>query len=174
GSVWVPVCGDTPALARIDLKTNQITQTLPLMPADSEGGITASPDSVWMVTDAAGTLARIDPKTNSVRAKIQLPAGAANPLYDNGLVWVTSFKTNELVAVSPKTNAIVATIPVGVQPRFLTVGGGSVWTLNQGDGTVTRVDTKSRMVLATIAAGIPGKGGEICYGFGAVWPTLFQ
>jgi len=174
GSLWVPVCGETPGLARVDLKTNQITQTLAFGPADSEGGITASPDSVWMVTDQAGTLSRIDPKTNSVRAKVQLPAGAANPLYDGGLVWVTSSKTNELVAVSPESNAVVATIAVGSQPRFLTAGGGSVWTLNQGDGSVTRVDAKSRKVIATIDAGIPGKGGEICYGFGAVWATLFK
>jgi YVTN family beta-propeller protein len=174
GSLWVPVCGDTPALARIDLKTNQITQTIAATPADSEGGITVSPDSVWMVTDQAGTLTRIDPKTNTVRAKVQLPAGAVNPLYADGLVWVTSSKTNELVAVSPETNAVVATIKVGAQPRFLTAGDGSVWTLNQGDGSVTRVDTKSRKAIATINAGIPGKGGEICYGFGAVWATLFQ
>jgi hypothetical protein len=174
GSLWVPLCGDTPALARIDLNTKKITQTLPIGPADSEGGITASPDSVWMVTDQTGTLVRIDPKTNTVRAKVQLPRGAFNPLYADGAVWVTSSKTNDLIAVSPQTNAIVATIPVGPQPRFLTAGAGSVWTLNQGDGSVSRVDTKSRKVVATIEAGIPGKGGEICYGFGAVWPTLFK
>jgi YVTN family beta-propeller protein len=53
------------------------------------------------------------------------------------------------------------------------VGEGSVWVLNQGDGTVSRVDTKTGKLLATIPAGIPGLGGEIAYGGGSVWATVF-
>jgi len=88
GSFWVPVCGDTPGLARIYLVSAQISTVLPLAPAESEGRITASPDSVWMVTDQMGTLVRIDPATNTVRQKIQLPAGSYNPLFADGLIWV--------------------------------------------------------------------------------------
>jgi virginiamycin B lyase len=46
--------------------------------------------------------------------------------------------------------------------------------MNQGDGTVSRVDEKSRKVVATIQVGIPGEGGDIGYGGGAVWPTVFD
>src|SRR5258707_5965902 len=38
-----------------------------LFRSDSEGGITESGDSVWIVSDEAGTLLRIDPASNSVR-----------------------------------------------------------------------------------------------------------
>ena len=58
--------------------------------------------------------------------------------------------------------------------RFQTFGAGSVWTLNQGDGTISRVDTKSRKVVATVEVGIPGTGGEIAFGLGHVWATVFQ
>jgi YVTN family beta-propeller protein len=51
---------------------------------------------------------------------------------------------------------------------------GSIWTLNQGNGSVTRVDAKTRSVTAKIPAGIPGPGGDICYGAGAVWATVFD
>ena len=67
----------------------------------------------------------------------------------------------------------LATIPVGPKPRFLTAGAGSIWTLNQGDGTVTRVDAQSKKVTATIAVGIPGHGGDIAWGAGSIWATVF-
>jgi virginiamycin B lyase len=45
-SIWVPLCGEHPALIRINAQTNIITATLPIAPAGAEGGITASSDSV--------------------------------------------------------------------------------------------------------------------------------
>jgi streptogramin lyase len=177
GSLWVPIDGEkeTPAtLARVDTATNRIITFLSAGPADSEGGITTSDDSVWIVTDTEGTLARIDPSTNKVRQKISVPAGSFNPLYADGVVWVTGNASNVLTAVDAKSGDVIGSVPVGPKPRFLTAGAGSVWTLNQGDGSVTRVDTKSRRVVATIAAGIPGHGGEICFGGGAVWATMMD
>jgi hypothetical protein len=133
GSVWVPLCGDRPgtengarpALVRVDVRTNRVAATIPVDPANSEGGIVAGPEAVWMLTDIKGTH----------RDRHH---------------------------------------PGGPGPRFLTVGAGSVWTLNQGDGTVSRVDTKSRRLAANIACGIPGTGGEIAFGEGSVWATVFQ
>jgi YVTN family beta-propeller protein len=173
GSIWVPNCGDK-TLSRADMKTNQVTATLPLGPAQSEGGITASPDSVWMLTDPKGTLSRIDPASNKVSAEITVPANSAACLFGEGAIWITTPEKNLLTRVDPKTNQVTHTIEVGPQPRFLTAGAGSIWTLNQGDGTVTRVDAKSGKVLATIEVGVPGGGGEIAFGAGHVWATVFQ
>src|SRR5438270_13999930 len=44
GSIWVPVCGKSPTLARVDVKTNEISAILPVGTAGAEGGITASSD----------------------------------------------------------------------------------------------------------------------------------
>ena len=74
--------------------------------------------------------------------------------------------------MDPKTNQVTAKVDVGPQPRFLTAGGGAVWTLNQGDGSISRVDTQSVSLVANIPAGVPGAGGEIAYGEGAVWVTM--
>ncbi|MBZ5521481.1 MAG: hypothetical protein LAP21_04410 [Acidobacteriia bacterium] len=174
GSLWVPLCGEPASLARVDLRTNTITAILPVGPADSEGGIAAGGDSVWIVTDKNGTLARIDPATNSVRQRIPIAPGSYNPLFSSGTIWISGTDSNVLTAVDASTGAILASIPVGPKPRFLTSGAGSVWTLNQGDGTVSRVDTKKRKVIATITVGIPGSGGEICFGLGSVWTTVFD
>jgi virginiamycin B lyase len=174
GSIWVPVCGKKPALVRVDAAKNAISAVLAIAPAGPEGGITSSDDSVWMVIDKSGTLARIDPVTNRVRQQIAIAPGSFNPLFSNGIVWVTGIESNVLTAVDAISGKILEVISVGPKPRFLTAGEGSVWTLNQGDGTVSRVDETSRKLVATIQVGIPGGGGDIDYGGGSVWPTVFD
>src|SRR5207237_4633662 len=53
-------------------------------------------------------------------------------------------------------------------------GGGAIWTLNQGDGTVSRIDVRTKKLVTNIDAGLPGSGGEIAYGEGFVWVTVFE
>lgn len=172
GSIWVPNCGDK-TLSRIDIKTNQVVATLPFGPADSEGGIAASPESVWMLTDKKGILSRIDPVSKKA-TEIAVTPNSAACFYAEGAVWITTPEKNLLTRVDAKTNQVTDTIEVGPGPRFLTAGAGSIWTLNQGDGTVSRVDAKTAKLLVNIEAGIPGSGGEIAFGAGHVWATAIQ
>jgi YVTN family beta-propeller protein len=174
GSIWVPNCTDG-TLSRVDIQTNRVVATLPYGPAQSEGGLAASADSVWLLTDKAGILSRIDPATNQRTAEIRVPPGSyACVLGEDGAIWISSTENSVLARVDPKTNTVTDTIATGPQPRFLTAGAGSIWTLNQGDGTVSRVDVKSRKLLAQIELGAPGTGGEIAYGEGYVWATVFE
>jgi len=173
GSIWVPVCGSHPALVRVDTKSNRAIASLPTPPAGPEGGITASTDSVWLVTDKNGTLARIDPTTNSVRQRISISPASYNPMFSSGIVWITGVESSRVTAVDASSGKVLSAVRVGPNPRFLAAGGGSVWTLNQGDGTVSRIDEKSRKLVATISVGIPGTGGDIGYGAGSVWTTSF-
>jgi virginiamycin B lyase len=173
GSIWVPSCG-AHTLVRVDPQTGKIQTEIPVGPADSEGGITVGAGSVWIATDKKGLLARIDPHTNQVVAEIAIPSGSYAPAFADGAVWITSTEHNVVTRVDPQTNQVIVSIPIGPQPRFLTVGAGSVWTLNQGDGTISRVDTKTNKLVATIEVGIPGTGGEIAFGDGSVWATVFR
>ena len=172
GSLWIPSCGGH-RLLRADAHTGAIQATIAASPADSEGGIAAGAGSVWLVTSGTSELDRIDVATNAVVAKIQLPKGAFNPIFAGDSVWVACNECSGLVRVDPKTNKVTGITKIGPKPRFLTVGEGSVWVLNQGDGTVSRVDATTGKLLATIPAGIPGLGGEIAYGGGSVWATVF-
>jgi virginiamycin B lyase len=172
GSIWIPSCGGH-SVIRVDPTTGKTVAEIAGDPANSEGGITVGAGSVWMVTKPSA-LVRIDPKTNAVVATIQLPSGSENPLFSDGFLWVSSFEHDQLLKVDPVSEKIVATIPVGPKPRFLTAGAGSVWTLNQGDGTISRVEMKTGKVVATISCGIPGSGGEITFGAGSVWATMFD
>ena len=173
GSLWVPSCGSH-SLIRVDPQTGKIQAEIPVGPADSEGGITVGAESVWMASDEKGILGRIDPQSNKVAAEITIPSGSFAPAFADGAVWITSTEHNLLTRVDPQSNRAIASIAIGPQPRFLTTGAGSVWTLNQGDGTISRVDTKSNKLIATVQAGIPGTGGEIAFGEGSVWATVFE
>ena len=173
GSLWSPVCGKHASLDRIDPRTNAVTAALPIRPRNSEGGITASGDSVWLAT-SDGNLSRIDPSTGRVRERIAVPSGSFNALYAGGMVWLTSGEHDRLLAIDANTGRVLARTPVGSKPRFLTAAGGFVWTLNQGDGTISKVDAATKRLVATIDAHIPGHGGEITYGDGSVWATLIR
>jgi virginiamycin B lyase len=168
-------------VARVDLKTNAITAILPVGPADPEGGITASDDSIWLVTNKSGTLgtlSRIDPKTNGVRQKVEITGGSANPLFHEGSVWITGNSNNVglLTEVDARTGHLVSATIIGSQPRFLTAGAGAIWTLNQGNGTLSKFETieGGMNAITTIEAGIPGPGGEICFDGSSVWVSVFD
>jgi virginiamycin B lyase len=171
-SVWVPICSDG-SVQRVDPKSQKIVASIPSGVANTEGGITAGAGSIWMPSDAAGVLSRIDPATNKVVSRISIPAGSYTAEFYGDSVWVTSTKGNLLTRVDAKAEKVIAKIPVGPAPRFLASGLGSVWTLNQGDGSVSRIDPATNKVSATIEVGVPGPGGDIAVGEGAVWVTAF-
>jgi streptogramin lyase len=172
GSLWVPLCDTPNELVRVDLRTHALTQFTNVGPADREGGVTVSSDSVWLILDKRGTLARIDPQSGKVRQKIRVPPGSYNPLYSDGQIFVTRADGAEVTVVDASSGAILATVSTGPKPRFLATGAGSVWTLNQGDGTVTRIDSHTHDVRSTTQLHTPGHGGDIKFGEGMLWSTL--
>jgi virginiamycin B lyase len=172
GSVWIPLCGKPSTLAKVDGTRNVVSAVFKTGPAAGEGGITTSTDSVWLVTDKEGSLARIDPDTGAVRQVIRVPAGSYNPRFQGGRVWVTHADGAEITAIDAASGAVLGTTRTGPGPRFLTSGAGSIWTFNQGDGSLTRIDAHSRQVTHTIPLGTPGPGGDIAFGGGMIWTTM--
>jgi streptogramin lyase len=172
GSLWVPLCSEPRTLARVDLRTGRLAAVLPIGPTAGEGGITASPDSLWLVTDHEGALARIDPMTGRVRQVVHVPSGSFNPRYSDGIVWVTQHEGASVTPVDARTGRVLAAVPTGPAPRFLASAPGSVWVLSQDDGAITHIDTRRRAVTATIEAGLKGHGGDIAFGDRKVWATV--
>jgi YVTN family beta-propeller protein len=136
------------------------------------------PEVTFKIGEDADWVQITDPVTNRARQTISIAPGSYNPLFDertsgDGVIWITGGIANILTAVDASSGAVLATFPVGPKPRFLAAGDDSVWTLNQGDGSVSRIDAQSRKVTATITVGIPGPGGDIAWGAGSVWTTVF-
>jgi hypothetical protein len=172
-SLWIPMCGRSGGLARVDLRTHALVSIYPVGPAVAEGGVATGSGSVWMVLKS-GSLARIDPAGGTVRQNLQLPPGSFNPYFSDGRIWVTRAKGAEVTSVDGTTGAVVARRPTGPNPRFLTAGSGAIWTLNQGDGSLSRIDLSDGEPAQTLALGIPGPGGDITYGAGRIWTTFFK
>jgi YVTN family beta-propeller protein len=172
GSLWVPLCAKHNGLAEIDLKTGKLVAVVTVGPAAAEGGIAAGGDSVWMVTDAKGTLSRLDPANGRVRQSIAIAPGSFNPIFSDGVVWVSGHESGVVTAVDASLGKVLATVPVGKSPRFLAAGGGAIWMLLQGTGEIVRIDARTHTVTARIAAGLTGDGGDIKFGAGHVWATL--
>jgi hypothetical protein len=176
GSLWVANCTDA-SLYRIDLDTHTVAAILRTGLAEPKGelSVAAGAGSIWLLTDAAGVLSRIDPASNEVVATIRVEPHSYAAVYEFGSVWTTSTGAPDLQGpgivqrIDPATNAVVATIRIGPRPLFLAAGEGGVWTLNQGDGTVTRIDPLTNAQVATIDVGVPGTGGDIATGAGRVW-----
>ncbi len=171
GSLWVPLCGTTREVVRIDIKTRRIVAKISDGPAE-EGAITASGDSVWFTSNDSGTLVRLDPATNRVRQRVAIASGSYNPIVYREIVWITSHEHSLVTGVDAHSGNVIGTVPTGPQPRFLAAGAGSLWVLNQGDGSVTRIDPIKRRAVATIALGVPGHGGDIAFGFGKIWVSV--
>jgi virginiamycin B lyase len=172
GSLWIPLCGPKPGLAKVDIGTNRLIHTFAVHPAAAEGGITTSEDSVWMVVDKRGSVARIDPTTGSVRQTVRIPAGSFNPHYIDGQVWISRAGGGEITSVDAITGSVTGSAKTGPGPRFLTHGAGAIWTLNQGDGTLTRIDSGPGHHATTVPLGTPGRGGDIAFGGDTIWTTM--
>jgi len=176
GSLWTATC-DKPGLAEIDPATNHVSRHLPLgVGAVLDGGeasIAAGEGAVWVVLQGGCSescaVARIDPRSLEVTARIPVRQGAAAVRAGEGAVWVTNPLKSLVQKIDPTSNRVVATTRVGPAPRFLAVGEGGVWTLNQQDGSVTRLDPPSGKAAATIPAEVVGQGGDITTGGGSVW-----
>src|SRR6266446_2096903 len=170
GTLWSPSCEEH-VIYRIDLKTNEVLAKVPVGPANTEGGIAFGAGSAWMPSDPKGVVSRIDPASNKVVAEISVPPDSFTAVYGYNLVWVSSTAKSVVSVIHPVTNNVIAEIAVDKNPRFMAAGEGFVWTLNQGTGTVTKIDPRTRKVVATIDVGVPGTGGDIATGEGALWVT---
>ena len=176
-SVWVPLCGSSPGVARVDPARGTVTATVPVTVAGAEGRTAIAVGSLWVITSRKGVLSRVDPDTNAPVAETYVAEGAEAVVAGEEALWVTSGKSGALTRVNPHNNEVVEIIKVGTNPGRLAVGEGGVWTLNRGDASgngagvasVSRVDPKTNKVVATIPIGDVGAAAEIAAGEGSVW-----
>jgi YVTN family beta-propeller protein len=175
GSVWSPDCS-AGEIDRIDPRTLHVVAHIQASPADSEGLIATDAYGVWVVvqdsTSGATRLERINPKTNTIAARILVPEGSVAAATGFGSVWVTTASSDTVERVDPRAGKVIGTIKVHDGPRFLAAGEGAVWVLNQSDGSVSKIDPVSNQVVATIPVDVPGEGGIVTIGLGSVWISM--
>ena len=130
-------------------------------------GVVAAFGSVWVANDG-GTLVRIDPRTNRVRKRIRVGAGACFMAADAHALWIANYKGG-LVRVTPRGR--VQKIAVGATPDNVLVAYGRIWVTTWGAGKLAVVDPQSLKVVRRLdigprPAGLAARTGAVWVGFG--------
>ena len=131
---------------------------------------------VWVLSET-GSVARIDPATNTLGTGVQ--TGATDDFYQgmsvgaNG-VWVTEWNNAKLYRVDPTSLKLVATIPVGLAPKGVLATDTAVWVADTHDGKVYRIDPETNKIVATITVGPTGTSGPNWFGsgLGSIWVDI--
>lgn len=170
GSLWVADCKDH-ALNRIDMRAARTVAVIPTGVANPDGelNVVAGAGSIWLPSDDAGMIARIDPATNQVTVSVRVDPGTYYLAFGFGSLWAVSSKSRSVQRIDPETNSVVKRTKLGKQPGFLAAGEGAVWVQEQGDGTVARIDPRTGEVSGRVKVGETLLYGDIDAGGGKVW-----
>jgi virginiamycin B lyase len=170
GSIWVANCKDS-NLYRIDAQTAKIQAIIPTGIANPLGelNVVEGAGSIWVPSDGAGKIARIDPATNSAVASISVAPGSFYLSFGFDALWAASSTAQSLQKIDPQTNAVTQSVATGKQPGFIVAGEGAVWVQEQGDGTLARIDPHTVIVSGRVKVGKVLMYGDIDAGGGKIW-----
>ena len=107
------------------------------------GGVKATDHAVWILVEDGGEgkfgmLERLDLSTNTISARIKLPANVDQRFaVDDAGVWTFEPMTG-LIRIDPRTNQVAGELVVD-GAAGVAVGAGSVWLGVSVDGTVLRI-----------------------------------
>jgi virginiamycin B lyase len=168
GGVWVAGVGT--GLRRYDAATGATTdeQMLDWVCLGMDQGF----GSVWAASCSfeAPVLARLDPLSGAVRARIALPAPPAQESSvgaGEGAVWLLTSDGTHLLAIDPGSNAVRRSYPAPANAAAVRAGLGAVWVTGGASGRLLRLDPATGATVATVMV---GRGaGFLALGPDAVW-----
>jgi streptogramin lyase len=126
--------------------------------------------AVWVANDGAGTLARIDPRTNRVTRRVRLQPGIFSVTCGFGALWAINYKRHSLTRVDP-TSGRARSVRVGAVPFDVVAAFGHVWVTAWEAGRLVEVEPGSLRVVRRIRIGARPTGlraaaGAVWVGFG--------
>lgn len=181
GALWIGNAGRGGVLpesvSRIEPESGDIIETIEL--AETPGGhiyglfagpsgrrLAVSPAAVWAI-GGDGSVARIDPRSNRVVARIE-GVEAFNVAVGEGRVWVS--EAEHLVEIDPARNLVRRRIPTeAVLAGSIAIGAGSVWFADAENGKLVRIPASGRPQRTSIELDQWVAG--VVFGEGAVWAT---
>ena len=99
-------------------------------------GSVALPGADWVTLAAAGSLwvseetnvvARVDPRTLKVLARVPVKRNPLGSAVVDGLLWVPCIDANAVVVIDPKTAKVVRSFAAGPGPIVVLPVGGGAW-----------------------------------------------
>jgi streptogramin lyase len=180
GSMWISNNLGT-ALKRVDPKTLKVQKVFRI----ETGEVLFDGRFIWSNavdyhTNGRGLLVKIDPATNRVMARYQMPKmDGAFMAYGFGALWFKPITSDALYRFDPMKGMTTRTrldgwkrlSAFGDQP--VAVGAGSLW-IRSSDGNVVRIDPSTRHISGRYRADPIGAGGYPLVAYGSLWITNFN
>jgi DNA-binding beta-propeller fold protein YncE len=115
-------------LQRIDPASNAVVATTPL--GAQPGFLAAGEGAVWVQEQGDGTLARIDPRSNTVTGRVKVGANLKYGDIDTGAgrIWLRTTDDQEYAVIDAKSLAIIARVGKPVGSGALRFTNRGVWT----------------------------------------------
>jgi streptogramin lyase len=109
--------------------------------------------NVWVAEDGTSTLARVDPATRRVTARIPTGNGTSSLVTDGVSAWITNHREATLDRIDLASNSVgrLAHLP-GDAPERMVALAGSLWVTGRGTDLL-RVDPVTGALQATIDVG---------------------
>ena len=161
----------TGAATSIGLEAGLLTSPSSVLPEFSD--VAFGLGSLWVVNQAANSVAEVDPLTNQKQRDITVGRAPAAIAVGDKTLWVANFEDDTVTRIEvpgPGQTPSLTSIPVGDGPVDVAVGEGGVWVANQLGHSVTRIDPESGDVVETI--GIGNEPQRVAAGYGSVWVTV--
>lgn len=174
GGAWL-TDWDTSLVQRFDPTTLDLLGSIAVGP--NPKGVLATDAAVWVANTRGGSVARIDPATNTVVATVS-PTGPTGPSGPNwlaeglGSIWTGVPNSSSIVRIDEATNAIVARIVVAKNSPCggLAVGPAAVWITGcAGTTLLSRIDPITNKESTTIELG--GHAYTVALVAGAPWTS---
>jgi streptogramin lyase len=136
----------------------------------SPGGVAAAFGAVWVANDGAGTLVRIDPRTNRVTRQVRLRPGLFSVAGGSGAIWAVNYKRDSLTRVDPASGR-VRSVRVGASPFDVVCAFGRVWVTSWEAGVLSELEPHSLRIVRRIRigprpTGLRAAAGGLWVGFG--------
>lgn len=175
------VNGESNSISVINLATNTVTDTIPLM--GSGGSMAMWPHHIYHHTAGAahhlavgvpgmdlseghaggmagmkGKILLLDAVTGTITKELELPAMNHNATFspDGKEIWTSQMETSgKILVYDATTYAFKNTISVGKQPAEVTFSadGAKAYVANGGDNTISVINPATKAVIATITVG---------------------
>jgi streptogramin lyase len=177
GRIWVTSPGNG-RLIGLDAQGNRPRRTIKLPWSAGSRSVTAGFGSLWVTNGLDSILARIDPTSGAVRARIQLPRGEpVAAAAGGGSVWIARRGTpgtapDSVLKIDPSADKVVTELVFGEEGvNNLAVGDGGVYVTNRRRDRLSRIDVRTG-VRRSVPIGRQPRGVDVGGGF--VWVANFD
>lgn len=133
------------------------------------GNILSTPDRLWVISGGKSIVTQIDPETNAVNRRVQVPHPVAYGTIAHGSLWLVSYGDNALVELDAESGKLIRTLETSPQlplkdPVGIAVTGHDLWVLNHHNSKLLRINEQTGKLTQTTRLPGDAAGGPLLVG----------